>query len=123
MTVGSAWLIAQRIDGTNAVNAFFYPGTIGVLAMLVAYFVDQRRRDPVPVRPRPAAPLWQIVFPLLGIAVPRLHDLEEHRRHGVPVQPLPDRRRPLARGRRAITVVFPGLTRSIGESLAREVKR
>ena len=32
-------LLAYRINGTDAVNAFFYPGTMGVLLMLVSYFV------------------------------------------------------------------------------------
>ena len=32
MAVGFAGLIGQRIAGTNAANAFFYPGTIGVLS-------------------------------------------------------------------------------------------
>src|SRR3954447_13921148 len=68
MTVGFGGLIAQRLAGTNAANAFFYPGTIGVLSLLVAYiltnlaairhlFIRARRR-----------PLWQLVFPLVGIA-------------------------------------------------------
>jgi len=50
-----------------AVNAFLYPGTIGVLSLMVAYiatnlgairhlFLGHRR------------PAWQIVFPVLGIA-------------------------------------------------------
>jgi amino acid transporter len=68
MTVGFGGIIAQRLAGTNAANAFFYPGTIGVLSLLVAYiatnigairhlFVRARRR-----------PLWELVFPVLGIA-------------------------------------------------------
>jgi amino acid transporter len=68
MAIGFGGLIAQRIAGTNAVNAFFYPGTIGVLSLMVAYiatnlgaikhlFLDAIRR-----------PVWQIVFPLVGIA-------------------------------------------------------
>ena len=32
VVVGLVGLIGQRIAGTNAANAFFYPGTIGVLA-------------------------------------------------------------------------------------------
>jgi hypothetical protein len=61
-------MVIQRIIGTSAVNAFFYPGTIGVLSLLVAYmvtnvgaikflWVDHRR-----------VPLWQIVVPLIGMA-------------------------------------------------------
>jgi amino acid transporter len=68
MAVGFAGIVGQRLAGTNAANAFFYPGTIGVLSLLVAYiatnlgaiahlFVRARRR-----------PLWELVFPILGIA-------------------------------------------------------
>jgi amino acid transporter len=68
MTVGFSGIIIQRLAGTNAANAFFYPGTIGVLSLLVAYiatnlgairhlFIQARRR-----------PLWQLVIPLLAIA-------------------------------------------------------
>jgi amino acid transporter len=68
MTVAFAGLIGQRLAGTNAANAFFYPGTIGVLSLLVAYiatntgaiahlFVRARRR-----------PLWELVFPVAAIA-------------------------------------------------------
>ena len=68
VVVGLVGLIGQRIAGTNAANAFFYPGTIGVLALLFAYlmtnvgaishlFIRARRR-----------PLWQLVIPLLAIA-------------------------------------------------------
>jgi amino acid transporter len=68
MTVGFGGLIAQRIAGTNAVNAFFYPGTIGVLALMVAYIATNigaiRHLFLGAVR----RPVWQLVFPLLGIA-------------------------------------------------------
>jgi amino acid transporter len=68
MTVGFGGLIAQRIAGTNAVNAFFYPGTIGVLALMVAYIATNvgaiRHLFLGAVR----RPLWQLVFPVVGIA-------------------------------------------------------
>jgi amino acid transporter len=41
MLFGLLMATALRINGTNVVNAFFYPGTAGVLAMLIAYFVIQ----------------------------------------------------------------------------------
>src|SRR5581483_4064414 len=41
MLFGLAMATALRINGTNVVNAFFYPGTAGVLSMLIAYFVIQ----------------------------------------------------------------------------------
>ena len=39
MVIALTWIIGQRIHGVNVVNAFFYPGTIGVLSMIVAYVV------------------------------------------------------------------------------------
>ena len=117
MTLGLLATIAQRANGTTAVNAFFYPGTIGVLSMLVAYFVVQvgaakflhlERREPrwrsailvlataaivytfyKQVWPRPAHPYD--VFPLLIAGWSLL---------GV-----------------AITLAFPALTRRIGDGL------
>jgi amino acid transporter len=41
MTFGLVVTILLRLNGTSAVNAFFYPGTAGVLSMLIAYFVMQ----------------------------------------------------------------------------------
>src|SRR5213078_1870674 len=41
MTFGLVVTILLRLNDTTAVNAFFYPGTAGVLAMLIAYFVIQ----------------------------------------------------------------------------------
>jgi amino acid transporter len=118
MTLGLLATIIQRSSGTNAVNAFFYPGTIGVLSMLVAYFVVQfgaarflhlERREPrwrvvilvlataaivytfyKQVWPRPASPYDVFPFLVAGWAVV-----------GV-----------------GITLVFPALTRRIGANLA-----
>ena len=39
MVIALTWIIAQRIHGVDVVSAFFYPGTIGVLSMIVAYVV------------------------------------------------------------------------------------
>jgi amino acid transporter len=39
MAIAIVAFVAQRIGGVSAVNAFFYPGTIGVLSMLVTYIV------------------------------------------------------------------------------------
>jgi amino acid transporter len=69
LVVGVGAIVVQRIAGVNAVNAFFYPGTIGVLSLFVGYivtnfgaikhlFIDARR-----------APIWEIVFPVVAIAV------------------------------------------------------
>jgi len=53
----------------SAVNAFFYPGTIGVLAMLVAYIVTNIGAIRYPFIAARRAPLWEIVFPVVGIAI------------------------------------------------------
>jgi amino acid transporter len=68
MAIAITAMVIQRIVGTSAVNAFFYPGIIGVLSLLVAYmvtnlgavkflWVDGRR-----------APLWQSPIPVLAMA-------------------------------------------------------
>jgi amino acid transporter len=118
MTLGLLAAIAQNINGTSAVNAFFYPGTLGVLSMLVAYFVVQigagkflhlERREPPwravilllaaaaivytfykQVWPRPAHPYDVFPFVIAGWCVVGI----------------------------AITLVFPALTRRIGRGLA-----
>ena len=68
MLVGLGGLIGQRIAGTNAVNAFFYPGTIGVLALMVAYIATNLGAIRHLFLGAVRRPLWQIVFPVLGIA-------------------------------------------------------
>jgi amino acid transporter len=67
LVVGVGAIIGQRIAGVNAVNAFFYPGTLGVLSLLVAYIVTNLgaiRHLFITAR---RAPLYEIVFPILGI--------------------------------------------------------
>jgi amino acid transporter len=68
IAVAFGGLIGQRIAGTNAVNAFFYPGTIGVLSLLVAYIVTNLGAIRHLFLGAIRRPLWQIVFPVLGIA-------------------------------------------------------
>jgi amino acid transporter len=68
MTVGMSAMIIQRIIGTNAVNAFFYPGTIGVLSLLVAYMVTNIGAVKFLWLDKRRAPLWQIPIPLIGMA-------------------------------------------------------
>jgi amino acid transporter len=68
LVVGIGAIAGQRIAGVSAVNAFFYPGTIGVLSLLVAYIVTNVGAiRHLFIRAR-RAPLWEIIFPLLGIA-------------------------------------------------------
>jgi amino acid transporter len=67
LLVGVGAIVGQRIAGVDAVNAFFYPGTLGVLSLLVAYIVTNLgaiRHLFIAAR---RAPLYEIVFPIIGI--------------------------------------------------------
>ena len=68
MAIAMTAVVVQRIVGTSAVNAFFYPGVIGVLSLLVAYMVTNIGAIRFLWISHRRAPLWQIVIPLLGIA-------------------------------------------------------
>lgn len=68
MAIAMTVLVIQRIVGTSAVNAFFYPGVIGVLSLLVAYMVTNVGAIRFLWIRHRLAPLWQIAIPLLGIA-------------------------------------------------------
>jgi hypothetical protein len=60
--------VAQRIGGVSAVNAFFYPGTIGVLSMLIAYIVTNvgaLRFLFLSGRVR----AWEAVFPVVALVI------------------------------------------------------
>jgi len=68
MVIAIVAFVAQRIGGVSAVNAFFYPGTIGVLCMLVTYivvnvgalrflFLGRRVRA------------WEVIVPVVALAI------------------------------------------------------
>jgi amino acid transporter len=120
LLIGVGAIAAQRIAGVSAVNAFFYPGTIGVLSLLVAYLVTNVGAiRHLFIRAR-RAPIWEIVFPVLGIAF-LLYTLYRNV-HGVL---FPYSRFPLVVGiwlalGLAIVVATPQLAQRIGVSLARE---
>jgi amino acid transporter len=119
MTLGIVATIAQRLAGTSAKNAFFYPGTIGVLSMLVAYFVVQlgagkflhlERREP----------RWRAAILVLAIAA-IVYTLYKQvwPRPPHPYDVFPYLVAGWAAVGIAITLVFPALTRRIGEGLSR----
>ena len=66
---GVAVIVIQRLAGVNAVNAFFYPGTIGILSLLVAYALTNIGAIRYLLIKARRAPLWEIVFPILAIIV------------------------------------------------------
>ncbi len=63
-------LIGYRINGTDAVNAFFYPGTMGVLLMLVSYIVCNIGAIVyLYFRGERKVPMAEIVIPLIALAI------------------------------------------------------
>jgi amino acid transporter len=67
MTIAIAAIVGMRLNGTNVVNAFFYPGTIGVLSLLVAYVVTNVGAIKLFAFDRRERP-WEMVISGLGIA-------------------------------------------------------
>ena len=120
LLIGVGAIAGQRIAGVSAVNAFFYPGTIGVLSLLVAYIVTNVGAiSHLFIRGR-RAPLWEIVFPLLGIAF-LIYTLYKN----VSGVAFPYSRFPVVVGiwlavGLAIVVATPRLAATIGASLARD---
>jgi amino acid transporter len=68
LAIAMTVMVIQRIVGTSAVNAFFYPGVIGVLSLLVAYMVTNLGAIRFLWISHRRAPLWQIPIPLLAMA-------------------------------------------------------
>jgi amino acid transporter len=68
LIVGMGAVVAQRIAGVSSVNAFFYPGTLGVLSLLVAYIVTNLGAIRYLFIGARRAPLYEIVCPIIGIA-------------------------------------------------------
>jgi len=122
MTIAFVTFICNRLAGTSAVNAFFYPATIGVLTILVAYlcvtvgtlkyfFVGRR------------VSLWGAVVPLAALVL--LVYVLYKQVH--PVPPAPYNRFPYYAAAYlliglVLTLAVPGFARRIGARLAREVE-
>jgi amino acid transporter len=68
MVAAVTTFVALRINGTTPANAFFYAGTIGVLAILVGYMVTNLGALRFLFWERRVA-LWQAVIPLVAIAI------------------------------------------------------
>jgi hypothetical protein len=69
ITIAAIGLVSMRAYGiTDAVSAFFYPGTIGVLSMIVAYGVTNIGAGRLFLR-EGRERLWELVFPVAAILV------------------------------------------------------
>jgi amino acid transporter len=119
MTIGLAVVIVQRIVGTSPANAFFYPGTIGVLSLLVAYIVTNLGAIRFLFIAARRAPIWQLSIPIIAIAFLGYTIYKNVKGTTFPYDRFPIVVAIWLVVGAAITVLFPRLTRSIGESLAR----
>jgi amino acid transporter len=119
MAIALTVMVIQRIIGTSAVNAFFYPGIIGVLSLLVAYMVTNLGAIKFLWIDHRRVPIWQIVVPLLGMAFLGYTIYKQ-----VSGQVFPYDRFPfvvlgwLILGL-LVVVLAPGLAKRLGEGLAR----
>jgi len=123
MVAGTIAFVILRIGGVSAVNAFFYPATIGVLSLLVAYVVTNVGALKFLFTSR-RVPTWEAVFPLVGLAV-LLYVLY---RNVFPAPDFPFNLFPYVVGAWLLvglgTVLFvPGLARRIGANLAEREER
>jgi hypothetical protein len=121
--VAVAAMIGYRINGTEAVNAFFYPGTMGVLLMLVSYVVCNTGAIVfLYFRGERKVPMLEIVVPLIALAiifyVLYQNTLADSLEYPYTVFPL------VVGGWLVVGLLIiafvPGLARRIGEGLARE---
>jgi amino acid transporter len=115
--------VAYRINGTEAVNAFFYPGTMGVLLMLVSYLVCNTGAILyLFFRGERRAPRAEIVIPIVAIGIVLYvlyqNTLAEGLEYPYTVFPVVVAVWLLIGI--AIATLVPGLARRIGEGLARE---
>ena len=120
LLVGVGAIAAQRIAGVSAVNAFFYPGTLGVLSLLVAYIVTNVGAIRYLFIAARRAPVWEILFPLAGIAF-LIYTIYKN----VQGVPFPYDRFPIVVGiwlaiGLVIALATPTLARRIGAALVRD---
>jgi hypothetical protein len=122
LVIGVGGIAVQRIAGVSAVNAFFYPGTLGVLCMLVAYIVTNVGAIRYLFIVARRAPLWEIVVPLIAIAI-LIYTIYKN----VQGVPFPYDRFPFwVAGWLLVGAIFillaPGLARRIGAALVHDAE-
>jgi amino acid transporter len=118
MVLGLIATIAQRLNDTSAVNAFFYPGTMGVLSMLVAYFVVQFGAAKF-LHLEGREPRWRVIILVLATAaIVYTFYKQVWPRPAHPYDVFPFLIAGWCVVGIAITLAFPKLTRRIGQNLA-----
>jgi amino acid transporter len=118
MTFGIAVAVVLRIAGTSSTNVFFYLGTLGVLSMLVAYFVIQLGAAKF-LHLEGREPRWRAVIVVLALAA----IVYTFYKQVWPAPASPYNLFPFIIGAwavlgAAITFAFPALTRQIGQGLS-----
>jgi amino acid transporter len=122
MTVGFGGIIIQRLAGTNAANAFFYPGTIGVLSLLVAYIATNLGAIRHLFFRSRSRPIWEIAIPLLAIAFLVFTIYKNVAGTSAPYNRFPWIVLGWLIVGGLIIALAPGVAKRIGESLTREVE-
>ena len=120
MTVAMTAVIVQRAVGTNAANAFLYPGTIGVLSLLVAYMVTNIGALRFLFGRIRRAPLWQAPIPVIAIAFLAYTIYKNIKGATFPYDRFPFVVAIWLLVGLVIVLALPGLARRIGAGLARE---
>jgi amino acid transporter len=120
MTIAMTAMIVQRAIGTNAVNGFLYPGTIGVLSLLVAYIVTNVGAMRFLFGRVKRAPLWQAAIPVVAILFLGYTIYKNVKGATFPYDRFPFVVALWLLVGLAIVVALPGLARRIGAGLARE---
>jgi amino acid transporter len=118
MIFGLGITIWLRLNGTSAVNAFFYPGTAGVLAMLIAYFVIQFGAAKF-LHLENREPRWRVIILVLATAaIVYTFYKQVWPKPAYPYDLFPLIIAAWAVAGAAITLLFPALTRRIGKGLS-----
>jgi amino acid transporter len=118
MLFGLGMAAALRINGTNVVNAFFYPGTAGVLSMLIAYFVIQIGAFKF-LHLENREPHWRaIIIVLATAAIVYTFYKQVWPKPAYPYDVFPLLIAGWALVGIAVTLFFPALTRRIGKGLS-----
>jgi amino acid transporter len=118
MLFGLGMAAALRNNGTNVVNAFFYPGTAGVLSMLIAYFVIQIGAFKF-LHLENREPRWRvIIIALATAAIIYTFYKQVWPKPTYPYDVFPLLIAGWAAVGIAVTLFFPALTRRIGKGLS-----